>query len=110
MIDLLEAKGLHLTLKGALEVLRPQMPLISMNAEVENVREVLESFITVLVDLSDQERAMLLLCPRLPQFSMPHPSKDSKGLSQHDRFRVRLGHSVGSAAQIQLDIAELQND
>ena len=88
VIDLLEAKGLHLTLQDALKKLRPHIATVAMNCEVDNIREVLESVLKVLVDLSDQERATLLLCPRLPQFSMHQPSRGNK-----DRFMAQFDDS-----------------
>ena len=52
----------------ALLELRPGAALLDLDDEVENINEVLESFLAVLVTLSAQERTKLLLAPRLPQF------------------------------------------
>lgn len=65
--------GMH---EDALLELRPRAQLIDLDLdqELENVHEVLESFLVVLVTLSAQERAILLLAPRLPQFRNPNAS------------------------------------
>lgn len=68
MLRFMEQSAVHLALKDALLELRPGAALIDLDDEVENVNEVLESFLVVLVTLSAQERTMLLLAPRLPQF------------------------------------------
>ena len=65
--------GMH---EDALLELRPRAQLIDLDPdqELENVYEVLESFLAVLVTLTAQERTMLLLAPRLPQFRNRHTS------------------------------------
>jgi hypothetical protein len=106
LIDLMESKGLHLTLRDALEMLRPRMPQVPMDAEVENVREVLESVLRVLVDLTEHERTLLLLGQRLPQFSQQATPAVS-GKSPDRRFRAKLGQSAGSPSQLQHELSSL---
>jgi hypothetical protein len=60
---------------GVLLELRPRAQLIELDPDQELDRKrarVLESFIVVLVTLGTQERTMLLLATRLPQFRNRH--------------------------------------
>jgi hypothetical protein len=78
---LLENTALHLALRDSLELLRPQM-MREINEEINRIERrntydlddmprVFSSLLALLLTLSDEERADLLLAPRLPHLRAP---------------------------------------